>query len=279
MQRRQLFRLLGGLSLALAIGTISAVGTLGSTSAVAADKPLKVGVRGGVDEEIWEVVTKVAKSRGLNVETVVVTGTASPNEALNSGDLDANSFQHIPFLRDQVKQRGYKIVAVGDTLISPIAFYSKKYKSLEALPVGAKIGLPNDPSNQTRALVILRDHGLIKLRDGFDPYTGTATLADVTANPRKLDFIESASVVLARSLPDVDTSAIVNSFAYQAGLIATRDGIAVEKRENNPYVNIIAVREKDKNAAWVAPLVKAYQSEEVRKFIETKYQGSVVPAF
>ncbi|MGC7406047.1 MetQ/NlpA family ABC transporter substrate-binding protein [Pandoraea pneumonica] len=279
MQRRQFSRLLGGLSLAVVIGTFGAIGTLGSTSAVAADKPLKVGVRGGVDEEIWEVVTKVAKSRGLNVETVVVTGTASPNEALNSGDLDANSFQHIPFLRDQVKQRGYKIVAVGDTLISPIAFYSKKYKSLEALPVGAKIGLPNDPSNQTRALVILRDHGLIKLRDGFDPYTGTATLADVTANPRKLDFIESASVVLARSLPDVDASAIVNSFAYQAGLIATRDGIAVEKRENNPYVNIIAVREKDKNAAWVAPLVKAYQSEEVRKFIETKYQGSVVPAF
>ncbi|ALS58697.1 MetQ/NlpA family ABC transporter substrate-binding protein [Pandoraea norimbergensis] len=276
MQRRQLIRLFGSLSLALSIGTM---GTLGMTSAMAADKPLKVGVRGGVDEEIWEVVTKVAKSRGLNVETVVVTGTASPNEALNSGDLDANSFQHIPFLRDQVKQRGYKIVAVGDTLISPIAFYSKKYKSLEALPVGAKIGLPNDPSNQTRALVILRDHGLIKLRDGFDPYTGTATLADVTANPRKLDFIESASVVLARSLPDVDASAIVNSFAYQAGLIATRDGIAVEKRENNPYVNIIAVREKDKNAPWVAPLIKAYQSEEVRKFIETKYQGSVVPAF
>ncbi|AJC18125.1 MetQ/NlpA family ABC transporter substrate-binding protein [Pandoraea sputorum] len=276
MQRRQLFRLLGSLSLALAIGSL---GTLGSASAFAADKPLKVGVRGGVDEEIWEVVTKVAKSRGLNVESVVVSGTASPNEALNNGDLDANSFQHIPFLRDQIKQRGYKLVSVGDTLISPIAFYSKKYKSLESLPEGAKIGLPNDPSNQTRALVILRDHGLIKLRDGFDPYTGTATLSDVTANPRKLQFIESASVVLARSLPDVDASAIVNSFAYQAGLIATRDGIAVEKRENNPYVNIIAVREKDKNAPWVAPLVKAYQSEEVRKFIEAKYQGSVVPAF
>lgn len=273
MQRRQLFRLLGSLSLALAIGS------LGTMGAHAADKPLKVGVRGGVDEEIWEVVTKVAKSRGLNVEPVVVSGTASPNEALNNGDLDANSFQHIPFLRDQVKQRGYKIVPVADTLISPIAFYSKKYKSLESLPEGAKIGLPNDPSNQTRALVILRDHGLIKLRDGFDPYTGTATLADVTANPRKLQFIESASVVLARSLPDVDASAIVNSFAYQAGLIATRDGIAVEKRENNPYVNIIAVREKNKNAPWVAPLVKAYQSDEVRKFIETKYQGSVVPAF
>ena len=147
------------------------------------------------------------------------------------------------------------------------------------MPVGARIGLPNDPSNQTRALVILRDHGLIKLRDGFDPYTGTATLADVTANPKKLEWVESASVVLARSLPDVDTAAIVNTFAYQAGLIATRDGIAVEKKEHNPYVNIIVVREQDKNAPWVAPLVKAYQSEEVRQFILSKYQGSVIPAF
>lgn len=130
MQRRQLLRLLGSLSLALAIGSMETMG------AHAADKPLKVGVRGGVDEELWEVAAQVAKSRGLNVDPVVITGTASPNEALNNGDLDANSFQHIPFLRDQVKQRGYKIVAVADTLISPVAFYSKKYKSLEALPAG-----------------------------------------------------------------------------------------------------------------------------------------------
>nr|WP_313622891.1 MetQ/NlpA family lipoprotein [Achromobacter sp.] len=242
-------------------------------------KPLKVGVRGGVDEQIWEVVTQVAKKNGLAVEPVVITGTASPNEALNNGDLEANAFQHIPFLNDQIKQRGYKLVSVANTLISPIAFYSNKYKSLKELPDGAKVGIPNDPSNQTRALVILRDHGLITLKDGFDPATGTATLADVTSNPKKLNFVESASVVLARSLPDVDTAAIVNSFAYQAGLIATRDGIAVEKKENNPYVNIIAVREKDKDAPWVPALVKAYHSEEVRQFILSKYEGSVIPVF
>ena len=241
-------------------------------------KPLKV-VRGGVDEQIWEVVARVAKKNGLAVEPVVITGTASPNEALNNGDLEANAFQHIPFLKDQIKQRGYKLVPVANTLISPIAFYSKKYKSLQDLPPGAKVGIPNDPSNQTRALVVLRDQGLITLKDGFDPFTGTATLADVTSNPRKLEFVESASVVLARSLPDVDTAAIVNSFAYQAGLIATRDGIAVEKKENNPYVNIIVVREQDKNAPWVPELVKAYHSEEVRQFILSKYEGSVIPVF
>ncbi|AOY91722.1 metal ABC transporter substrate-binding protein [Cupriavidus sp. USMAA2-4] len=272
MKRRSL------LSALLAGATIFSL-ALGGAPAAAADKVIKVGVRGGVDEEIWEVVTKVAQKQGLNVQPIVITGTASPNEALNNGDLDANSFQHIPFLRDQIKQRGYKLVTVGNTLISPIAFYSRKFKSLEALPAGARIGIPNDPSNQTRALVILRDHGLIKLREGFDPFTGTATLADVTANPRKLELVESASVVLARSLPDVDAAAIVNTFAYQAGLIATRDGIAVERKEHNPYVNVIAVREQDRNAPWVAPLVKAYQSEEVRRFILSKYQGSVIPAF
>ncbi|WP_409558462.1 MetQ/NlpA family ABC transporter substrate-binding protein [Achromobacter sp.] len=262
------------------LGAVLASAAMFHGPAFSADpKPLKVGVRGGVDEQIWEVVTQVAKKNGLAVEPVVITGTASPNEALNNGDLEANAFQHIPFLNDQIKQRGYKLVSVANTLISPIAFYSNKYKSLKELPDGAKVGIPNDPSNQTRALVILRDHGLITLKDGFDPATGTATLADVTSNPKKLNFVESASVVLARSLPDVDTAAIVNSFAYQAGLIATRDGIAVEKKENNPYVNIIAVREKDKDAPWVPALVKAYHSEEVRQFILSKYEGSVIPVF
>lgn len=262
------------------LGAVLASAAMFHGPAFSADsQPLKVGVRGGVDEQIWEVVTQVAKKNGLAVEPVVITGTASPNEALNNGDLQANAFQHIPFLNDQIKQRGYRLVPVANTLISPIAFYSRKYKSLKDLPDGARVGIPNDPSNQTRALVILRDQGLITLKDGFDPATGTATLADVTSNPKALNFVESASVVLARSLPDVDTAAIVNSFAYQAGLIATRDGIAVEKKENNPYVNIIAVRETDKNAPWVPELIKAYHSEEVRQFILSKYEGSVIPVF
>jgi ABC-type metal ion transport system, periplasmic component/surface antigen len=251
----------------------------GATNA-AEQKPIKVGVRGGVDELIWEVVASEAKKDGIPVEVIVITGTASPNEALDNGDLDANSFQHNPFLRDQIAQRGYKLVSVGDTYISPIAFYTKKpYKSLQDLPDGAKVGIPNDPSNQTRALVVLRDNGLIKLKDGFDPFKGTAALADITENPKKLEFVESTSVVLARSLDDVDASAIVNSFAYQAGLIATRDGIAVEKKENNPYTNIFVVREKDKDAPWVPGLLKAYHSEATRKFIAQKFEGSVVPAF
>lgn len=256
--------------------------TLIATTAAAwaqTSQTLRVGVRGGVDEEIWEVVTQVAKKNGLAVKPIVITGTASPNEALNNGDLEANSFQHNPFLRDQIQQRGYKLAAVGDTYISPIAFYSKKVKAFKDLPDGARLGIPNDPSNQTRALVVLRDQGVLTLRDGFNPAAGTATLADVTGYKKKVQLVEAASVVLARSLDDLDASAIVNTFAYQAGLIATRDGIAVEKRENNPYVNILVVREQDKGKPWVAPLVKSYQSEEVRQFILKKFEGSVIPAF
>lgn len=248
--------------------------------AASAADALRVGVRGGTDEQIWEVVTQVAKKNGLEVKPIVITGTASPNEALNNGDLDANSFQHVPFLRDQIQQRGYKLTAIGDTYISPIAFYTRKgYKSFADLPADARLGIPDDPSNQTRALVVLRDQGILTLRDGFDPYKGTATLADVTGYKKKVKLVEASSVVLARSLADVDAAAVVNTFAYQAGLIATRDGIAVEKRENNPYVNIIVVREQDKDKPWVKPLVAAYQSEEVRQFILKKFEGSVIPAF
>ncbi|KAF1042617.1 MetQ/NlpA family ABC transporter substrate-binding protein [Xylophilus sp.] len=275
MHKRDLLRSFG-LALAAASG-LPATEVLAQSGA--APQTLRVGVRGGVDEEIWEVVLPVARRNGLNVKPIVITGSASPNEALNNGDLEANSFQHIPFLRDQIRQRGYRLADVGHTYISPIAFYSKKYKRWADLPANAKLGIPNDPSNQTRALVILRDQGVLTLRDGFDPFTGTATLADITGYQKKVQLIEAASVVLARSLDDVDASAIVNTFAYQAGLIATRDGLAVEKKENNPYVNIIAVREQDQAAPWVRPLVASYQSEEVRRFILSKYQGSVVPAF
>ena len=275
MNKRDFLRTSAAFLLPAAAGTFSALATAATTTPAL----IRVGVRGGVDEEIWEVVTKVAKERGLNVKPVVLSGSVSPNEGVHNGDLEANSFQHQPFLRDQNQQRGYQLVSAGDTYISPIAFYSRKYKRLADLPAGARVGIPNDPSNQTRALVVLRDQGVLDLKPGFDPFTGTASLADVTALRQKVELVEVASVVLARSLDDLAAAAIVNSFAYQAGLVATRDGIAVEKRERNPYTNLIAVRAKDQDTAWAKQLVAAYQSEPVRQFILQKYQGSVIPAF
>lgn len=240
---------------------------------------LKVGIRGGIGEQMWEVAAQVGKRYGLAIEPVVFAGTFSPNEALNSGELQADAFQHIPFFRDQVRQRGYKLAVVGNTYLSPMAFYSKKYKSLRDLPNGAKVGLPDDPSNESRALIVLRDEGLITLRDGFNAFDETAGLADVKDNPRKLQFVEAKSVVLARSYQDLDAAGIISSFGSQAGLNAARDGIAQEKGEHNPNVNIIAVREQDKDAAWVPLLVKSFQSEEVRHYIETELKGVIIPAF
>lgn len=253
--------------------------TLAPSYAVHAAQRIRVGIRGGIGEELWTEVAKAAKHKGLDVQLVVLGGAVSPNEALNNGDLEANAFQHLPFLQDQVLQRGYQIVSVADTLIAPIAFYSRKHKRLHDLPAKARVGIPNDPSNQTRALVILRDHGLIQLREGFNPYKGTAGLNDIIANPRQLQLVEAASNVLARSIPDLDAAAVINTFAYQVGLIATRDGIAVEKRDHNPYVNIIAVRTQDQHAPWVKALVESFQTDDIRRFIETQYQGTLIPAF
>ncbi len=264
-----------GAVLGIALGAVLSAGTGWAADPV----HLKVGIRGGISEPIWEIVTKVARTRGLEVEPVVMAGTLSPNEALNTGDLQANAFQHIPFLRDQIAQRGYKLAVVGNTYLSPIAFYSKKYKSLKDLPNGAKVGVPDDPSNESRALIVLRDEGLLRLRDGFDAFNQTATLADIAENPRKLEIVEVKSVVLARSYQDLDAAAIISSFGSQVGLNAARDGIAQEKRDNNPNVNVIVVREQDKDAPWVKPLVESFQSPEVRAHIEKELAGILIPAF
>lgn len=262
-------------------GRIFAIAALLTAGAAQAAEPvhLKVGIRGGIGEDIWAVAAKVGERYGLKIEPVVFAGTLSPNEAVNTGEIHANAFQHVPFYRDQVKQRGYKLAVVGTTYLSPVAFYSKKYKSLTDLPVGAKVGVPDDPSNESRALIILRDEGLLTLRDGIDTYNETVGLKDIKDNPRKIEIVEAKSVVLARSYQDVDAAAVISSFGSQVGLNAARDGIAQEKFEGNPNVNIIVVREQDKDAPWVKPLVQSFQSPEVREYIETHLQGVLIPVF
>src|SRR5258707_11455649 len=157
----QLRNILKALSAVVASAAIVA-----SFGAHADDKVIKVGTIGGPDAQIWEVVTKVAKRDGLNVKVVEFNDYVQPNAALDAGDLDANSFQHQPYLDSQVKQRGYKIVNVGLTYVAPMGFYSKKIKSLKDLPQGAKVGIQNDPSNGNRALLLLQKNGVIKLKAG-----------------------------------------------------------------------------------------------------------------
>jgi D-methionine transport system substrate-binding protein len=242
---------------------------------LAQDKPLKVGVTAGPHAQIFEQVKKLAEKDGLKIQIIEFSDYVQPNAALAAGDLDANSYQHKPYLDQQIKDRGYKLVNVGYTVNFPIGLYSKKVKRLEDLKEGAKFGIPNDPTNGGRVLLVLQDQGLIKLR----PEAGLkATPLDIVANPKKLKFVELDAAQLPRSLDDLDASAINTNYALQAGLQSGKDAIAQESAKS-PYVNLIAVREQDKSKPWVAKLVKLYQSEEIRKFIQSEFKGAVVPGF
>ena len=251
-----------------------AVATAGAFTAQAQDT-IKVGVTAGPHAQIMEHVKKIAAQNGLNIQIVEFADYVQPNAALSSGDLHANSYQHQPYLDAQVKDRGYKIVKLANTVNFPIGLYSKKYKALSDLPNGAKFGIPNDPTNGGRVLLLLQEQGLIKLK----PNTGLkATPLDVAENPKKLRFVELDAAQLPRSLDDLDASAINTNFAISAGLNPKQDAIALE-RADNPYVNILAVREADQNAPWAAQLVKAYQDASTKTFIDKTFQGSVFPSF
>jgi D-methionine transport system substrate-binding protein len=251
--------------------------TMASTllGASAQDKPLKIGVTAGPHAQVFEQVKKLLDKEGLKIQIIEFSDYIQPNAALAAGDLDANSYQHKPFLDQQIIDRGYKLVSVGYTVNFPIGVYSRKVKHLSELKEGAKFGIPNDPTNGGRALLLLQDKGLIKLR----PEAGLkATPLDVIDNPKKLKFVELEAAQLPRSLDDLDAAAINTNFALPAGLKPGRDAITLENPKS-PYVNVIAVREQDKDKPWVGKIVKAYQSEEIRKFIQTEFKGDVLTGF
>lgn len=240
-------------------------------------KTLKVGVSVGSGEQIWQVVKQVAARDGLAVEVVVFNDYQLPNAALSAGDLDANAFQHQPFLDNQNKSRGFDIVPVGLTITAPLGFYSRKIKSIDQLPNGASVGIQNDPSNGNRALLLLQEAKLITLKPEAVK-NNTATPLDVVANPKKLKLVALDAAQLPRSLDDLSIASINNDYAEKAGLTLAKDAV-VKESSKGPYANIIAVRRADKDKPWAQQLVKAYQSPEVRRFVETKFSGALVPAF
>ncbi|HLX02707.1 MAG TPA: MetQ/NlpA family ABC transporter substrate-binding protein [Trinickia sp.] len=270
MQRRTLLKAFSAVAATTALLT--------SALAHADDQVIKVGTISGPDAQIWAVVTKVAKRDGLNVKVIEFNDYVQPNAALDAGDLDANSFQHQPYLDSQVKQRGYKIVSAGPTYISPLGIYSKKLKSVKDLQPGAKVAVPNDPSNENRALLLLQAQGVIKLKAGAGTNGGSATPLDIAENPKKIKLVELDAAQLPRALGDVDAAAINTNYALAAGLQPTKDAIALED-VHSPYANLIAVRAQDKDKPWVKKLVAAYQSDDVRQFVKTQFKGSVVPSF
>lgn len=228
--------------------------------------------------DIWRFIDEnLAKDVGLDIEVKEFNDYSLPNRALNDGELDANYFQHVPYLKSEIKGQGYKLHHfMPGVHVEPFALYSKKNKDIAELPDGAKIGINNDPANQGRALKLLADNGLISLGDA-DPIT--ATIHDVAENPKNLEFIEAEAASLARTLDDTDASVINGNNALGAGLSSKKDGILVESPKDNPYANVLVVREGTQDDPAIKKLNELAHSQEVKDFItKTWPKGEVIPA-
>lgn len=236
---------------------------------------IKVGVTPGPHAEIMEVVKKKAAEDGLTVEIVEFSDYIQPNAALNSGEIDVNSYQHQPFLDAQVKDRGYRLETIAKTVVFPMGAYSKKIKSPDELPDGATVAIPNDPSNGGRALIILEKAGLIKLKGGAGL---SATATDIAENPKGLNVKELEAAQLPLSLSDADLAVINTNYAVPAGLSPTRDAIFIEDKDS-PYANILVARSEDKDRSAYKKLVKAYHSDEVKAFVIEHFQGAGICAW
>jgi D-methionine transport system substrate-binding protein len=259
-----------GLALPFASAALAQDAEIGTAA-----RPLKIGVTAGPHAQVLEKVRDLAVKDGLVIRIIEFTDYIQPNVALASGDLDANSFQTQPFLDQQVRDRGLKLVSVAKTLTFPMGIYSKRVKAVDALPQGGRIAIPNDPTQGGRGLMLFAQAGVIKLPPNADV---RVTVADIVENPKRLRILELEAAQLPRALDDVDAAAINTNYAITAGLQPTRDAIAIEGN-NSPHSNRIVVRQGNEEKPWVKKLVSAYQNDEVKAFVAQTFAGSVVPAF
>ncbi len=241
----------------------------------AAASTLRVGATPVPHAEILEAVAPILAEQGITLQIIEFTDYVQPNLALQDGDLDANFFQHIPYLESFNEGRGTTLVAVGGVHVEPLGIYSSRIESLEDLPNGAQVSIPNDVTNGGRALLLLQAAGLITV----DEATGiTPTVFDITDNPKNLRFHELEAAQLSRSLDDVTIAVINGNYALQANFVPTEDSLFLEGSES-PYVNVVAVKAGNEDNELVQALVEAIRSDAIRDFIQESYPGSVVPAF
>ncbi|MFE5322560.1 MetQ/NlpA family ABC transporter substrate-binding protein [Paenibacillus sp. NPDC056579] len=236
---------------------------------------LKVGIAAGVEEEIWKKVKEVAAKDNLDIEIVTFNDYVQPNKVLADGQLDANAFQHEPYLNQFKADNKLDLVKLTNTLNFPIGLYSKKIKNVSELKEGDTLGLPNDPTNGARALILFERAGLIKLKEGVGV---KATVRDIVDNPKKLQFKELEAPFIPKALGDLTAAVINTNYAVDNGLVPTKDAIFVEPKDS-PWVNIIAVRTADKDKPVFQRLIKAYHSDEVKKLVEEKYGTYIVPSW
>lgn len=241
------------------------------------DAPLKVGASPVPHAQILQFVKdELAPAKGLRLEIVEFGDYVQPNLQLQDGQLDANFFQHRPYMEDFAKSRGMKLEFIVPVHIEPLGVYSKKVKDIKAIPQGATVAVPNDATNLGRALKLLADNGLITMKDGV----GTAaTERDVIGNPHGLKFKPLEAAQLPRSLDDVDLAVINGNYALEANLTPSKDALLLEKGEGNPYANGLVTLPDKKDDPRVRTLAQLLHDPRVKKFIEDKYQGAVLPAF
>ena len=238
---------------------------------------VKVGASPTPHAEILQAAIPLMKAKGHELKIIEYADYVQPNMALDAGDLDANYFQHQPYLTDFNKEKGTKLVSIASVHYEPFGIYAGQTKDLKALKKGAVVAVPNDTTNEARALLLLQENGLLKLREGAGL---SATRRDIVENPLKLKIEELEAAQLVRSLPDVDLATINGNYAILGGL-KVKDALAAETAESvaaTTYANVLAVREGDEQRPELKALVEILKGDEIKKFINDKYEGAVVPA-
>lgn len=236
---------------------------------------IKVGATPVPHAEILNFVAPKLAEMGVQLEVVEFNDYVQPNVQLNESQLDANFFQHAPYLDQFNSDKGYDLVSIGGVHIEPFGAYSEKIKSVDELKKGSKIAIPNDPSNGGRALALLAKQGLISLKEGVGV---NGTVNDIVDNAKELEFVELEAATLPRVLGEVDLATINTNYALEAGLVPTKDALFIEDKDS-PYVNIVVSRQDNKDSDALKKLMQALQSEEVAQFIKDKYKDAILPAF
>lgn len=234
---------------------------------------VKIGTIEGPETQLMEVAQKVAQDKyQLNVKIIPFTDYALPNRALHDGSIDINMFQTIPYLDADNKAHGYNLKIAGKSFIYPMALYSKKFTSVQNIPEKSIVAIPNDPSNEARALILMQKAGLITLKSNANTL---ATPHDIIRNPKKLEIKEIDAAQLPRVLSDVSLAAINTNYAILADLYPSKDGLVIEDK-SSPYVNVFAVRSGSEHDPKIEKLIKAFQSDEVKKKADEIFAGQVI---
>ena len=283
-----LFALILGLSLAACGGTeekpvegeeagttTEGEGTEASTEGIT----IKVAATPAPHAEILEVAKEILAEDGITLEIVVFTDYVQPNDATESGNVDANYFQHITYLEKENAERGMSLVSVAPLHYEPFGLYPGKTATIADLPDGAKIAVPSDDTNCARALLLLEAEGLFTLEEGIGM---AATKYDIAENPKNIEIVDMEAASLTGALASVEMAVINGNYAIDAGLVVAEDAVAVEASDSDAaelYANVLVVKEGSEDSAGILALIEALQSDRVREYIETTYEGAVVPLF